>query len=430
MLFEHLFQHPISLYFNRHVLGWSQSGELSNVVFLLIIQRLVGALIAVVLSIAIFNVFGYENYFSMSQFLFFVFIWLISGTFLVLLNAVNLLGDRCCYIKYQLCSLLIGLIIAFMVTYYIEKSAIAWLCSIACVQLFFLVTIFGRLTEKQYLSLRRIRLLINSNSLKKIAVFSLPIMVTLFLQWGQNSSYRLIIEEKYSVESLGQIVVGYSVAATAFGALECLATQYYMPLYLTKINQSNKEGRVIAWNNVASYMLPIYLVLMFFVVCLAPFLVRVLVDVKFSSVYVFAMIGAVVEFFRVGGNLIYLVSQSEISTVGTILPYFVGFLVTVIVLSYTEFQGALWMIPIVLSFSYLAVFLILYFNMRKILPIQLPTIKMVKALIFSVPFLLCNFIDQRQTSLASALIVFVAGVYFLFSVYCLGNVPGSGMDIE
>ncbi|MCG6202972.1 hypothetical protein, partial [Psychromonas antarctica] len=268
------------------------------------------------------------------------------------------------------------------------KSGMGWLYGVVIAQLLFVYPVYLNFSEKSDNPLRALKGKLNNVYCKKILVFIIPITITLFLQWGQNSSYRIIIGDKYSVEILASIAVGFSVSGAIFNAVSSLAVQYFNPIYLRKITNSTKKCRVQAWNELADVMLPIYMCLMIFVICLSPYLLDILVAEKFKHVYLFVALGAVIEYFRVSSNVVYMVSQSEVRTTSTILPYMVGFIASILPLYFTDLTGNLWLIGVVLSFSYSLIFTLLYLNMKKILPVRINVNPTFKSLLLSTPFIL------------------------------------------
>ncbi|HAS7948372.1 TPA: hypothetical protein I7583_18640, partial [Vibrio cholerae] len=128
----------------------------------------------------------------------------------------------------------------------------------------------------------------------------------------------LIVEDLYSAQILAFIAVGMTLSGAIFSALESLSTQFYMPLYLKKITNADQAMRTKAWNELADILLPVYIAVLIYVIALAPYLAKLLVAEKFQDAYIYAMIGAFIEFFRVITNLVYLVSQSEVKTKSTI----------------------------------------------------------------------------------------------------------------
>lgn len=218
---------------------------------------------------------------------------------------------------------------------------------------------------------RAIKSIFNKDYIRKVSYFIIPVTITLFLQWGQNTSYRFIIEAKYSIEVLAFIAVGFSVSGAIFSAVESLSSQYFNPIYMREITNATKEQRTKAWNNLANFMIPLYILLTVYIISLAPYLVKILVAQKFYDAYIYTMFGALIEFIRVMTNLAYMVSQSEVKTSTTILPYTIGFITTILTLYFIDLSENLWAIPVVLSFAYSIIFLILYINMKKLLPISI-----------------------------------------------------------
>lgn len=429
-LFNFAFLNPVGQYYNRHIIKWRSSGDLSNATFILLLTRFFGVFLSLLVACVLFVAFHYEKYFSLPEFLLFIFISLMAGSYLVVLNVINILGERVFFIKYLLFALILGLIFALLVTNFLDKSGMAWLYSVALAQLIFFVPIYRKLHIRSEFSLKRITQKINVTVIKKVFSFAVPVTLTLFLQWGQNSSYRLIIEDKYSVEVLAYIAVGFSVSAAIFNAVESLATQYFMPLYLKAVTNTTKDKRALAWDELASYMLPIYFALMIFVISLAPFIMKLLIAEKFYDAYIYAMFGALIEFLRVTANILYLVSQSEVKTRQTITPYLLGFISTVTVLYFTDLHDMLWTIPVVLAASYFLILTLLYINMRKVLSIKLPVLNIVKSIVLSLPFLFFLMVQEKQSFIFSFFLVFLGGLYFLFLLYIIKSDQNKKQPID
>jgi len=419
MLFNFTFLNPLGQYYGRHLISWHHSKNLLNATNVLIALRVIAICISLLFADMIFEYFEYSKYFNLSEFLFFIFFALIAGTHGVLISVVNTLGYRVRFIKYLVATLLIGLVLSILIINIFNKSGMAWLYGITVSQLISTIFIYRYLVQDNYFSFNKVKSILNKRYIKKVSYFIIPITITLFLQWGQNISYRFIIEVKYSIEILAFIAVGLSVSGAIFSAVEGLATQYFNPIYLRQITDVTKEERTKAWNELASYMFPIYILLTIFVISLAPYLVKILVAEKFYDAYIYVIFGALIEFFRVITNIVYMVSQSEIKTNTTIIPYTIGFFMTVIILYMIDFSNNLWCIPFVIALAYSSIFLMLFFSMKKLLPIHIDLISIVKALMLSVPFGLVYFLDTNYSLIMILSIVSVAGLYFLASLYVL-----------
>lgn len=418
-LFNFTFLNPIGQYYNRHIIPWRSSENLSNASLVLMFTRLFGVMCSLIISIVVFYIFDYDVYYTLWAFLFFIFFSLMASSFLVFVNVINILGDRVLFIKYLLASLILGLSFSLMITQFIDKSGIAWLYGIAIAQLILFVPVYKIVTSGERVVYSKLKAKFDYLTIKKVFLFSLPVTITLFLQWGLNSSYRIIVEDKYSIEVLAYIAVGLSVASAIYSAVESLATQYFMPIYLKDINRVNKYSRAEAWNKLAAYLLPIYFLLLIYIICSAPFLMKLLINEKFHQAYIYVMIGAPIEFFRVISNVFYSVSQSEVKTGATILPYLFGFMLMIAGLYFFDAEDHLWSIPMTLSLSYLIISFLLYVSMKKLLPIQLPIYSMLISIALSIPFAGMLFFDINSSLLLSILLIIFFGCYFLYACHLL-----------
>jgi len=416
-LFNFALLNPLGQYFERHLIHWKQSQNLLNATNVLLFLRFMAVGISMFIALIVYEIFEYDRYYSLNEFLLFIFISLIAGTYGVLLNAVNVLGDRVRFIIYAVATLTVGLVLSLFILYFIDKSAIGWLYGIAISQLIFSIGLYKYVIKNNDFSVDKIKSAFSKKYIKKIVIFIIPVTITLFLQWGQNISYRFIVEDKYSLELLAYIGVGLSVSGAIFSAVESLATQYYSPIYLREITNATKEERTKAWNNLASYMIPIYLLLALYIVSLSSYLTQVLVAEKFHEAYIYAMFGAGVEFFRVITNLVYLVSQSEIKTNNTILPYAIGFMFTISTLYFFDMSDKLWMIPLFLAISNSVIFLILFINMRKLLDITIDVVDLVKLTLFATPMLLILLLNYNNSMIQAFLTISISGIYLLFIIY-------------
>lgn len=416
-LFNFAFLNPIGQYYSRQIIRWQQSGNLHNATFVLMLLRVLLIFSAVLTAYFIYTFFDYGKYYSKTEFLIFIFISLIAGTHGVLLSAINLLGDRFQFAKFLIFTLITSLTLAVLITFYIDRSAMGWLYGFAVAQILFLYPLYKRIVFNQPLNKKKIISVFQPEFIKKIALFAIPISLTLFLQWGQSTAYRFIVESKYSLEAVALIGVGIAVATAIFGAVESLATQFYNPIYLRKITNASKEKRIMAWNEMAGFLIPIYLLLTVFVISLSPHLIKLLVSDKFAEAFVYTLFGAAIELFRVLTNTVYLVSQSEIDTRLTILPYAAGFILTLTILSTTDFSHMLWMVPVVLSATQALIFSLMYINMRKLLRIKIDMITVLKTLIISIPMLMLLIPEFKNSLIQSLLFIGAGGVYFLLMVY-------------
>jgi O-antigen/teichoic acid export membrane protein len=416
-LFNFAFLNPLGQYYGRHLIQWEHSRNLLNATNVLLFLRVTAIVFSLFVAFGVYKVFGYDKYYTLSDFLLFIFISLIAGTHGVLIGAVNSLSDRVKFTIYMVSTLIVGLILSIGIVQFVNKSGMGWLYGLALSQLIFLIPIYKFVVKNNDFSLQRVKSAFQKEYMKKIANFIIPVTITLFLQWGQNQSYRFIIEDKYSLEALAFIGVGLAVSGAIFSAVESLAVQFYHPIYLRKITHASKKGRADAWNELASYMIPIYVILAIYVIILSPYLTKLLVASKFYEAYIYTMFGAMIEFFRVLTNLVYMVSQSEVKTNTTILPYTIGFIVTISSLYFFDMSEKLWMIPFVVGLANGVIFWLLFKNMRKLLNIKIDLINVFKSFILISPLFMILFVENSQTLLQTILTIGISGIYFLFTIY-------------
>ncbi|QOP41463.1 hypothetical protein [Sulfurimonas marina] len=420
-LFNFAFLNPLGQYYGRHLIAWEHSKNLLNATNVLLFLRVSAIVFSLFIAFGVYQIFGYGKYYNLSTFLLFIFIALVAGTHGVLIGAVNSLGDRVKFTINMVSTLVLGLVLSLIIVNFIDKSGMGWLYGLAIAQFIFSIGLYKFVVKNNSFSLQRVKYAFQKKYIKKIAIFIIPVTLTLFLQWGQNQSYRFIIEAKYSLEVLAFIAVGLAVSGAIFSAVESLATQFYNPIYLRQITHATKENRSKAWNELVSYMIPIYIILAVFVILLSPYLTNLLVAEKFYEAYIYAMFGAIIEFFRVMTNLVYMVSQSEVKTNTTILPYSIGFIFTIGSLYFFDMSEKLWMIPFFIAIANGVIFLLLYRNMKKLLDIKIDFTNIIKSLILASPLLLNIFIQNSHTFLQNILMMTTSGVYFLFLIYLVAQ---------
>ncbi|MFY4818019.1 lipopolysaccharide biosynthesis protein [Aliarcobacter butzleri] len=428
-LFNFAFLNPLGQYYGRHLIHWEHNKNLLNATNVLLFLRVSAIVFSLFVAFGVYEILGYDKYYNLTDFLLFIFISLIAGTHGVLVGAVNSLGNRVKFTIYMVSTLVVGLILSFVIVQFVDKSGMGWLYGLAISQLIFSIGLYKFVVKNNDFSIQRIKSAFEKDYIKKIAIFIIPVTVTLFLQWGQNQSYRFIIEAKYSLEVLAFIGVGLAVSAAIFSAVESLATQFYHPIYLRKITHTSKKDRAKVWNELASYMIPIYLILAVYVMILSPYLTKLLVSSKFYEAYIYAMFGAMIEFFRVITNLVYTVSQSEVKTNTTILPYTIGFVLTISSLYFFDMSEKLWMIPLFVGLANGVIFLLLFKNMKKLLDIKIDLMGLLKSFILVSPLFMILFIQNTQELLQTILSIGISGIYFLFLIYLIAQKRILGKEI-
>ncbi len=412
----------INQFYTRNINAWNKKNFLHNALIFLAVYRFLAAIISVIIAIGIYVIFEYEEYLSVNAFIVLIFFSSLAVTTHFLLSSINILGDQVFFTKANVVSTALGLSFSVLFLIYLDNTSFYWLFGVVVSQLLFVYPLYRYLVGKQKVDLKLILAKLNYSNVKRFVVFGLPVTATLFLQWGQNSSYRLIVESKYSIEALGYMGVGYAVSFAVFSAVDNVACQFFNPQYYEKISATKsheKEKRAVCWNNHARKLISVYVATLFFVVSLSPIMLKILVDVKFHDVYYFVMLGAGVEFMRVLTNLVYLVSQSELKTNTTVVPYIVGFSSMLFLMLLLDKTDSSMLIPVIQALSYIIIFLLLFNNMSKILSIKIDLFYISKVIIFSLPLLICLLIPSDAMFLIYFSSFCFAGLYYCGIVYLL-----------
>jgi O-antigen/teichoic acid export membrane protein len=412
------FFNPLGQFYGRHIVHWQQTKNLKNATNIMLAFRVMAIFIAVPFAILVFHVFDYQRYFSLPEFLVYVIVALVALIHGVLLSAVNVLVSRVTFIIYMVITLGLGLVVSLVIIQFYQ-TAMGWLYGAILVQILISIVLYNKVVKTNVFSLPRVKLAFTKKYSRKVFLFIMPVTATLFLQWGQMASFRLIVEDLYSVDALAFMAVGMAMSAAVFAAIEGLATQFYMPWYLKKITNASLVARTNAWNELATIMIPIYIGVAIYVAVFSPYFAKILVAEKFYEAYIYASIGAMIELFRVISNLVYHVSQSELNTKKTILPYLLGFGLMLIGLYSIDASESLWKVPVVISVSYLITLIVMYKEMKKLLFIVLQWELFLKAVMISVPMIGVWLLNLDKDFMNSILVMIAGGVYLVLSFYAL-----------
>lgn len=412
---------PPGMYFSRHILHWQQTKNILNAVIAFSSFILFISIIGVATSLSIYYILDYNNNFQLAYFLFLVLVILnISTLHRNVLSGINTLGYRRIFVFLSCLTLLLGLMLSITLVLFVNKHAVIWMSGIVGAEAMTLFVTIKVLGKGNIASFCKIRNKLTKSHIRKIMSYCVPVGITTFLLWGQTYAYRFIVESKYSLETLAFIGIGLSVAASIFSAVESISMQYFNPVFLREIMDASEEHRSKTWNDIAKRVVPIYLIITVFVVMLSPYLLRILVGGKFYGAFYATMIGAGIEFFRVMTNLLNMVAQSELKTEYTIKPYLLGSFITIGVLLLFDMKQYYLLIPVTMLIGYFVIFLLMFFNMRKLLRIQYNIKLILFALALSFPLLSAYFFWRWRDSIYSAiLITLIFGCYLLFSFFVL-----------
>ena len=412
------FFNPLGQFYGRNLIRWQHAKALRTATNVMLVLRVMSIPFALAFAMLIYYIFDYKKYFPTWEYVTFIFVALIALTHGVLLNAINVLISRKLFTAYAVSTLVTGLTVSILLVE-LNQTAMSWIYGLTLMQILFSFFLYKAIVKGCTFSVNHLRLAFRPDHVKRVLFFILPVTITLFLQWGQHTSFRLIIEGLYSVEALAFIAVGMALSGAIFSSLESLAMQFYMPVYLKQITNASKVRRACAWNQLAGILLPIYMVAAMYTIACAPYLAKLLVADKFYDAYTFTMIGAAIELFRVITNLVYIVSQSEIKTKNTITPYLFGLTLMVLSLYGVDLTSKLWVAPVILALSNLVALFFMAINMKKILDVKFDYYSALKATTFMSPLLAVHFLEFNNTALKSIILLLCGAAYLICILYFL-----------
>ena len=417
--FSYILLNPIAMYFSRQLIEWAANGTVLFAYRLFCGAVAIAAFISLVISSLLYFFLEYEEKFGFLEFTI-VMLGIVSLSVLHrnTLTGINILLSRTRFILYMIATLAIGLVLASTYAFYFQAEAVYWFYGLLTAEILTFPFVYRYFSSRFVLGKGLWR---KDESFRplKIAEFCMPIFGTNIFLWCQLYLYRIIVDERYGEEILGIIGVAIAIAAAAFAAIENIISQYFYPIYIKKIHNVTKLERAIAWNNMASQVIPIYMLLAVFLLATAKSLVIVLANEKFHDAYVFTMLAVGAEFFRVMTNLFNYILHAEYKTKLALLPYFLGVIFIVSCLIIFDFKDALEGIGWTLLLGNGIIFICLFHNVHKVIQIQ-AKLNLGKLVLLSIPFLVYFGIPKPDYMLIENVIILaIFGLYFLFAVYLI-----------
>lgn len=253
-----------------------------------------------------------------------MFAMVAAGTWnATLVPILNMLGFRAASVFWSIITVAIGLASSILFVIFWSSTA-AWFAGQA------IGMAVGALGASYVLRRNAVR---SQHSLVKlpllnrqtILTYCLPLAVATGFMWLQLSGYRFLIERYWGLAQLGFLVVGLQLAGQIFSLAESLAMQFLYPLFYRRISAHEKLADVeAAFSDLLNTLVPVYLVLTGLLFFSAPYLLRVLVSPQFQDAVAFIMLGAVIELFRVLGNLLSNAAHVRRKTKSLAMPYAAG----------------------------------------------------------------------------------------------------------
>ena len=199
--------------------------------------------------------------------------------------------------------------------------------------------------------------------------------------------------------------------------LESIISQYINPIFYQQISSANKKERLLAFKRNINSALPIYLLTAFFIIGLAPFLTKILVDQKFYSAYIYLSVGAVIELFRVSINHAKLIFYSEYKNKLIIKPILISSLISIIFLYYIDLNNKYILIGMILITSFCIYAVMMYNNIKKIMNQKILNKKMfiLSSCLGTLLLSALYFNDSNDFGMLNNMVIlFAYGIIFIF----------------
>lgn len=418
--FTLVFVNPLGMYLNRKLHSWHAELKLKSALKTLNTYLMFVALGSIPVVLVAYYFFGVGTGFSPGQITFLIFVNILVNTwFQTLALGLNMFSYQRPFVIANVFTQMLSLMFSVAGVFLLERTAYVWLLGILLAQS--MGACFAWLEYR--------RLVLESSSEEKVQVFKtetlyfcLPIAATTAFMWVQSQSYRLIVESSLGAPFLAILSVGLGVAVSIAGLVESLVNQYFYPAFYAAISNAALEARQSAWHRLFVNAMAVYIPTTLFVVFLGQFVLRVLVSPDFAGSADLIVWGGLIEFFRMTTNIVYAVSQSEMRTKSTILPYGVGacFVLIGLWLAIHFRIEPIHAIPGLLATGGFLVLAVMYGQMKRILTIHLNRRFFGLAFVYSVPFAIGHFItDASNSFLASLTVCGVFGIYLLFVIFQL-----------
>ena len=262
---------------------------------------------------------------------------------------------------------------------------------------------------------------ITTAGLQKILKFSVPLSIATFMLWVLTSAYKLIIEGQLGAATLAYIGLALALATALSGAVETLLMQVFHSSFYKDISDAKTaEERSKVFQIFINRTVPLTTGAIFVLICLSPFLLKLLADDRFSIIYPYLMLGLILEFLRVMTNIISHAAHSEYKTQKNILPYTAGAVIALFCISYSIKQEQWEYYTLASLFSGWLLSLIIMIRQAKfLLKFELPVVQVFKIILHLSPVapLTWYFSDTSKFTLPSLGIIAVVGSFASVILY-------------
>lgn len=154
--------------------------------------------------------------------------------------------------------------------------------------------------------------------------YCLPIAASTGLMWFLSNGYRFYIDYVWGGSALAIFIVGFAISGQFWAIIETIGSQVIYPKYYYALSINNKQYSRLAFFHMKSALLPSYIFMLFFGISVAPKLITLLTDSRYSNAVEYCQIAMIFEFLRVFTNIQMQAAQIEKKTSPMIIPYLVA----------------------------------------------------------------------------------------------------------
>ena len=414
-----IYANPIGMYTNRMMHGWLEHGVLHRNLKTVSLCFLVGSFLTIPFLFFFRQKISLDDQsftFLISVLVFYIFSATLNGT---IVPGLNLLGFTNQFVVWTFLTSGLGLLLSYLIVTYVSPGPLNWLVgqglSFFLCGIIAMVILFIKTQEKSGLKTE----VKNAESrIRKVSSFAFPIVITNVAVWSLGHSFRFFYKENVDLNILGELAFGLGLATSLSVAVEYLLQQIYLPEFYKELNDPLKDNGKV-WNALLNKLLSPYLYLMMFMIGLSPFIMNILADVKFKNAFQYLALGALVEFFRMCGNIFSMATHSEMKTNKAIGPYLLGGVITILgVWVICQKPEYVYLTPFCLMAGYLAALLYLRINVGKIIEIKIRYSSLFKSGAISLIFLTGLLWSRFSENIFSSILVLgVYGALFSFLMY-------------
>ena len=271
-------------------------------------------------------------------------------------------------------------------------------------------------------------------TIRTVAWFAWPTVVTAGLWWVQSQSYRFVLDRVGGLASVGLFAIGYGLAASPIALYEGVFGQYYEPIFYRALHGKASGGQAEAWNNYAAGYLPGLVTVAIFIAASGTLMARLLVGERFRDAAAILVIwGALVEGMRAAGGMVYNLGMAKVDTRLTIIPVAIGAIMAPVGVFYLGKIDPLQGTAAALALAGAASLLAGVRATRTALPIRWPVVAMLRAAAASAPlaigFIFLRWIDPVPSAIVAFVGLAVGGLYLLaLQLWLLNSLTTSVAD--